>query len=77
MYSVLSNYFITLTSRISFSPSELTIGLEQDAYSAQEDIQQTVQVCAEILQGSIQRGSGVTFTFVTQDGLAGICKVEQ
>ena len=53
--------------------SGITIGFEQNAYSVQEALQD-VEVCAEILQGSVQRSNGVTFTVEVQDGSAGTAK---
>jgi len=57
-----------------FRPSEITIGFEQGTYTVQEDLQPTVEVCAEILQGSIDRSTAATFTFGVQNGLAGAAK---
>ena len=45
------------------------IGFEQASYTAQEGA--PVQVCAVILEGSVEQVSGVTFTFGAQDGTAG------
>ena len=56
-----------------FYPSEITIGFEQGTYTVQED-QPTVEVCAEILQGSVERSTAVTFMFEDQNGLAGAAK---
>ena len=50
--------------------SELTIGFEQNTYTTTEE-NGTVTVCAEILEGSVQRSVGVSFTFEAQDGTAG------
>jgi len=51
-------------------PSELTIGFEQSTYTTSEG-NGTVTVCAEILEGSVQRSVGVSFNFRAQDGTAG------
>lgn len=51
-------------------PSELTIGFEQNTYTTSEG-NGTVTVCAEILEGSVQRSVGVSFNFRAQDGTAG------
>ena len=51
-------------------PSELTIGFEQSTYTTNE-LDGTVTVCAEILEGSVQRSVGVSFDFRAQDGTAG------
>ena len=50
--------------------SELTIGFEQNTYTTAEE-DGTVTVCAEILEGSVQRSVGVSFTFEAKDGTAG------
>ena len=55
----------------SFYPSGITIGFEQDTYTIQEATS-VLEVCAEILQGSIQRSTGVTFMFGVQFGSAGV-----
>ena len=54
-------------------PSEITIGFQQNIFSVPET-QSTVEVCAEILQGSVERSTAVTFTFGVQNGLAGAAK---
>ena len=52
----------------SLFPSEIiTIGFEQASYMAQEGT--PVQVCAVVLEGSVERN--VTFTFGAQPGTAG------
>ena len=56
-----------------FCPSEITIGFEQGTYTVEED-QPTVEICAEILQGSVEKSTAVTFTFGVQNGLAGAAK---
>ena len=53
---------------VLFVLSELTIGFEQASYTAQEGT--PVQVCAVILEGSVERVS-VTFSFGAQPGTAG------
>ena len=45
------------------------IGFEQSSYTTQEGT--PVQVCAVILEGSVERVSGIPFTFGAQDGTAG------
>ena len=49
--------------------SGLTIGFEQASYTAQEGT--PLEVCAVILEGSVERVGGVIFTFEAQDGTAG------
>ena len=52
----------------SLFPSEIiTIGFEQASYIAQEGT--TVQVCAVVLEGSVE--TSVTFSFGAQPGTAG------
>jgi len=76
----------TSNSGVTFSPAsgmlnviiqedmdQITIGFEQGTYTVQED-QPTVEVCAEILQGSIDRSTAVIFMFGVQNGLAGAAK---
>ena len=75
---MLSSYLlITLQQAFSFHPSEITIGFEQGTYTVQEDLRSTVEVCAEILQGSVERSTAVTFMFGVQNGLAGADKLVQ
>jgi len=55
---------------IILQSSELTIGFEQSTYTTSEG-NGTVTVCAEILEGSVQRSlTGVSFTFEAQGGTA-------
>ena len=64
-----------ITSACSISPkfscvlSGLTIGFEQASYTAQEGT--PLEVCAVILEGSVERPVGVPFTFGAQPGTAG------
>ena len=74
-YKHTSSYFlITLQQTFYFHPSEITIGFEQGTYTVQEDLQPTVEVCAEILQRSVDRSTAVIFMFEDQNGLAGSAK---
>ena len=59
----------SISQTFLFVLSELTIGFEQASYTAQEGT--PVQVCAVILEGSVERVSGVSFNFGTQPGTAG------
>ena len=61
--------FLHVHQTFLFVFSELTIGFDQASYTAQEGT--PVQVCAEILEGSVEQVSGVTFTFGAQPGTAG------
>ena len=67
----------SIQQAFSFYPSEITIGFELGTYTVQEDLQQIVQVCAILLQGSVGRSTPVTFTFGVQNGLAGAAKYLQ
>ena len=59
----------SISQTFLFVLSELTIGFEQASYTAQEGT--PVQVCAVILEGSVERVSGVIFNFGAQPGTAG------
>ena len=68
MFNVVSkSSLLNITFSLVFS--ELTIGFEQASYTAQEGT--PVEVCAVILEGSVERVGGVIFTFGAQPGTAG------
>ena len=68
MFNVVSKSSL-LGITFSLVLSELTIGFEQASYTAQEGT--PVEVCAVILEGSVEIVSGITFNFGAQDGTAG------
>ena len=68
MFNVVSKSSL-LGITFSLVLSELTIGFEQASYTAQEGT--PLEVCAVILEGSVEIVSGITFTIEAQDGTAG------
>ena len=68
MFNVVSKSSL-LGITFSLVLSELTIGFEQASYTAQEGT--PLEVCAVILEGSVERTSSVPFTFGAQPGTAG------
>ena len=68
VYHVIRNYVNHVNCNDAFLFTGVTIGFEETEYTVTEGVNRTVQICAVLISGTLERGTTVTFS--TSDGSA-------
>ena len=68
VYHVIHNYVNHVNCNDAFLFTGVTIGFEETEYTVREGVDPTVQICAVLISGTLERGTIVTFS--TSDGSA-------